>query len=160
MLAANINIDGLAFMETFRDLVGIGGELSDLGRALERAAGSVGFSVTPAESVMWSHEAFQRSDQAAFAEVGVPSLLVNEGFRWTESSVAEATHRMWRWFETRYHTPADDLDQALDFAAARDHCRVVLALIWGVADSKNMPQWNPGTPYAYTRLLSLADQRN
>lgn len=155
-MVANINLDGLAFMAAFEDVVGIGGELSSLGEDLVRAAGQGGVSVTPADGYAWSHEAFQRSDQAAFAEAGVPSILVNEGFRWAGTSVAEATHRVWWWFENRYHTPLDDLDQPLDFEAARDHCRVVGALVRRVASSQTPPEWYQGTPYAYERLLSLA----
>ena len=86
-LVADINIDGLAFLEPFNDVIGIGGELSDLGELLERAVKPLGFEVTAADDVMWGHEAFARSDQAAFAEAGVPSILINEGFNWPSTGV-------------------------------------------------------------------------
>jgi Peptidase family M28 len=156
-LVADINIDGLAFLELFDDMVGIGGELSDLGELLERSVKPLGLEVTMADDVMWGHEAFARSDQSAFAEAGVPSILVNEGFVWHSTSVAEAAHRMWLWFETRYHTPADDLHQPLDFDVARRHCRAILSLVWVVADSSRAPEWRAGSPYAYERLLSKAE---
>ena len=155
-MVANINIDGLAFLETFEDVVGIGGELSDLGRILEDVAAGRGLTVTPAAEIMWSHEAFARSDQAAFAETGVPSILVSEGFRWTSTSFAPAVRQMRRWFETRYHTPFDDLDQPLDFEAAKQHCDVQLDLIRTIANDRREPQWKPGSSYAYQRLLSIA----
>ena len=159
-LVANVNIDGLAFLERFGDVVGIGGELSDLGKMLERTAADKGLSVTPAKEIMWAHEAFARSDQAAFAEAGVPSILISEGFHWSDSPVAEAAHRMWLWFETRYHTPHDDLDQPLDFAASRQHCDLVFAFILAVADHREPPQWVPGSSFAYQRLLSVAEQHD
>lgn len=139
-------------------MVGIGGELSDLGGILEEVAAARGLTVTLAAEIMWSHEAFARSDQAAFAEAGVPSILVSEGFHWTSTSVAEAAHRMWLWFESRYHTPTDDLEQPLDFDAAVQHSDVVLGLTWSVADHPRAPRWKPGSPFAYRRLLSLADE--
>lgn len=157
-LVANVNIDGLAFMESFDDVIGIGAELSSLGEALQRAVKPLGLATTPAESIMWSHEAFARSDQAAFAEAGVPAILVNEGLDWADSTESEAARRLWWWFETRYHSPADDLSQPLDFEVARRHCRAVMALIWLVAESPKAPSWKPGTPYAYQRLLSVAEQ--
>jgi hypothetical protein len=157
-LVANVNIDGLAFLEEFDDVVGIGGELSDLGRILEGTAGALGLMVTPTNEIMWSHEAFARSEQAAFAEAGVPSILVSEGFRWSETPFAEAVHRMWLWFETRYHTPFDDLEQPLDFEASRRHCGVTLAFVCAVADRRTAPQWKPGSSFAYQRLLSMAGQ--
>jgi Zn-dependent M28 family amino/carboxypeptidase len=107
---------------------------------------------------MWNHEAFTRSDQAAFAEAGVPSILVSEGLRWSETPFSEAVHRMWLWFETRYHTPFDDLDQPLDFEASRRHCGLTLAFVYAVADRRTAPQWRPGSSFAYQRLLSMAGQ--
>ena len=159
-LIANVNIDGLAFLESFDDVVGIGGELSDLGRILDETADALGLAVTPTTEIMWSHAAFARSDQAAFAEAGVPSILVSEGFRWPGTPFAEAVHRMWLWFETRYHTPFDDLDQPLDFDASRRHCGVTLAFIWAVADRRTAPQWKPGSSFAYRRLLSMAEHHD
>ncbi len=81
-LMANINVDGLAFLDSFRDVIGIGAELSELGGMLESAARELGVEVGHAEGVVAGHEAYMRSDQAAFAAAGVPAILVNEGFRW------------------------------------------------------------------------------
>lgn len=155
-MVANINVDGLAFLDTFTTVVGIGGELSDLGGLLEDAVRPLGLEVTPVGEVMWSHEAFARSDQAAFAEAGVPSILVVEGLSWRHASRDEARRRLGTWFETRYHDPADDLQQPLDLEASRQHCQAVLALVWTTAEVRDAPQWHPGVPYAYERLLSLA----
>jgi len=155
-LVADVNVDGLAFLEPFNDVVGIGGELSDLGELLTRAVRPLGLEVTDADDIMFSHEAFARSDQAAFAERGVPAILVTEGLDWRSTGSAAAAHRMWQWFETRYHTPADDLDQPLDFEASRQLCGAILALVITVADAPGTPEWRPGSSYAYERLLSLA----
>ena len=155
-MVANINVDGLAFLDTFTTVVGIGGELSDLGGLLKDAVRPLGLEVTPGDEVMWSHEAFARSDQAAFAEAGVPSILVVEGLGWRHAGRDEARRRLGIWFETRYHGPGDDLQQPMELEASRQHCRAVLALIWTVAQARDAPQWHPGVPYAYQRLLSLA----
>jgi hypothetical protein len=155
-LVADINVDGLAFVEPFHDVVGIGGDLSDLGDLLSRAVRPLGLAVTADDDVMWGHEAFVRSDQSAFADRGVPSILVSEGLDWQSTATAEATERMATWFETRYHSPADDLAQPLDFEAARQLSQAILALVIIVADAPRAPEWHPGVPYAYERLLSLA----
>jgi len=156
-MVANINIDGLAFLDGFASVVGIGGELSGLGGLLKRAVRPLGLEVTATDEVLWSHEAFVRSDQVAFAEAGVPSVIVAEGLSWKHASREEALRQLAIWFETRYHRPTDDLDQPLDLEAARQHCQAVLALVWAVADTARAPEWRPGAPYAYQRLLSLAD---
>ena len=113
--------------------------------------------VTPSKGALLGHEAFARSDQAAFAAAGVPAMLINEGFDWAGHTEGEAVHRLWGWFESRYHTPFDDLEQELDFEAATLHCGAILAVAWAVADGPKPPQWRPGAPYAYERMLSLAE---
>jgi Zn-dependent M28 family amino/carboxypeptidase len=155
---ANINVDGLAFFDVFDDVVGIGAELSDLGSMLAEAARALGIEVSRPEEFTWGHEAYARSDQAAFAAAGVPAILVSEGFSWHRTTREEALERAARWLTIVYHTPADDLDQPLDFSASAQHLRVVMALALTVADAPFPPDWHPGVPYAYQRALSLANE--
>jgi hypothetical protein len=157
-LVANVNVDGLAFRESFSDVIGIGGELSDLGEMLAGAARALDLELGGAQELTVGHEAYARSDQAAFAAAGVPAILVNEGFSWQRSSREEAVRQTIAWLAEVYHSPGDDLAQPLDFTASRQHCGVVLALLLAVADSPHAPQWHPGVPHAYQRLLSLADE--
>ncbi len=156
---ANVNVDGLAFQAPFADLVAIGGELSDLGGRLRRAVAPLGLEVAHPPDAMWTQEAYGRSDQLAFAQAGVPSILVSEGFHWPGRTREEALESSIRWMLTRYHTPRDDLSQPIDWDAARLHAAAVLALVVEVADSPVAPEWRPGVRWAYRRLLSLADDR-
>jgi hypothetical protein len=158
-IVANLNVDGLAFHDSFDDLVGIGAELSSLGEMLDRAAGRCGLRVTRPPAEVWSSEAYGRSDQMAFAEAGIPAILVNEGFAWHHATAEQALETSIEWFQRVYHTPSDDLSQPIDFQAARRHCGAILALLMEIADSPKPPRWRPGVPFAYQRLLSLAEER-
>lgn len=158
-IIANVNVDGLAFFEHFGDVIGIGAELSDLGDVLGDAARLLGLEVSPMPTMMGGHAAFARSDQVVFAEAGVPSILVNEGFMWRSTRPAEAIRKTGEWLDAVYHSPRDDLEQPLDFGAGRQHCSVILALVLAVADGRTAPQWRPGVPYAYQRLLTLAEEK-
>ena len=158
-MVANVNIDGLAFHDTFDDVIGVGSELSTLGRDLEVVARYLGLAIGTTSPELWSSESFSRSDQAVFAERGVPSILINEGFSWRHVSRAEAERRTLRWLREIYHSPADDLDQELSWTAARQHAAVVAALVLRLADSRESPEWHPGVSYAYERALSRATER-
>jgi hypothetical protein len=159
-IVANINIDGLAFHDQFSNVVGIGAELSDLERHLRRAATLRGLEVSRPSEIVLGHEAFARSEQAVFAEAGIPAILVNEGFAWIGHSRSQAIEMTAEWFDTRYHSPSDDLGQHLDFSASRDHLALLAALVMMVADADLAPEWKPGVPYAYRRLLMRAqDER-
>ena len=158
-MAADINIDGLAFQDAFDDVVGVGAELSDLGAMLATAARRVGVRVAPPPPEMATSESFARSDQKAFAEAGVPSILVAEGLSWRHAGRAAALRRQLVWLATVYHSPRDDLNQPLDFDAAADHAAVILELAREVAAAGAGPRWRPGTVYEYRRWLSWARGR-
>jgi Zn-dependent M28 family amino/carboxypeptidase len=156
-LVADVNVDGLAFRACVDDLIGIGGELSSLGQTLKRSVEPMSLAVMPCPRSLGGDEAFARSDQIAFAERGVPAILINEGLHWQGFSEEEAILETMAWLDERYHSPQDDLAQPLDFGAAAQHCSAVAAFVRQVADDAIAPEWRPGVEYAYTRLLSLAE---
>ncbi len=155
-MVAAVNVDGLAFLAPFRDLVAIGGALSDLDARLRRAVKPLGLEVARPPDAVWDHVAYSRGDQLAFAEAGVPSVLVVEGFNWPGWRRDDALAAAMTWMAERYHTPQDDLAQPVDYAASAAHCNAILRLVGQLAASPTEPQWNPDSPYAYDRLLSLA----
>jgi Zn-dependent M28 family amino/carboxypeptidase len=158
-MVADVNVDGLAFMDTFADLVAVGSDHSDLDERLEQAVRPLGLTLGVAPRELWLQEGFARSDQLAFAEAGVPAVMVNEGFSWDHLDRRQAVARALEWIVTRYHTPADDLEQELSYAAARLHTQAILALVLTLADDPTPPRWDPQTPYAYERALALARGR-
>lgn len=158
-MVAAVNVDGLAFLGAFNDLVAIGGGLSDLAARLEWAIKPLGLTVSRPPDAIWNHAAYARGDQLAFAEAGVPSVLVLEGFDWPGRSREDAIAAALAWMSDRYHSPRDDLEQPLDFDAAAVHCNAILSFVEQLASSPTEPEWHPGSPYAYERLLSLASDR-
>lgn len=153
-LIANVNVDGLAFTGRFGDVVPVGGELSTLGGIVREVAQRLGLEVArpPAEFELAHWFAF--SDQQAFAEAGVPAVLVNEGFTLDGLSREEAVARAVRWGSRIYHSPDDEPDQPLDFSASEQHAAFLLALVRAIADDTEAPRWTPGSPYALARLHS------
>lgn len=155
-LVADVNVDGLAFMDTFNDVIGVGSERSTLGSALRRVAGARGLEVAPLPPAMATGESFARSDQEAFAQAGIPSILVNEGMRWDHATPEAALRRELLWMATVYHTPKDDLEQPLSLEAAAEHCRLLADLVREIADSRSTPRWRPGSLWEYQYLLRRA----
>ena len=153
-MVAAVNVDGLAFLGPFNDLVAIGADGNDLAAFLARAVRPLGLAVTPPAPELWGRDAALRSDQAAFADAGIPAILTSEGFDQPGLSFAEAVARAQRWMGTTYHQPSDDLAQPLDLAAARDHCQAILALVEELADSAAEPAWTSGATEAYQRALA------
>jgi hypothetical protein len=48
------------------------------------------------------------------------------------------------WETTLYHTPKDDMNQPLNFIAARKCTQVILAVGYEAVNSPDRPAWNPG----------------
>jgi hypothetical protein len=156
---ANLNVDGVAFYDEFRDVVGVGAELSTLGRTLDRVAAELGLAVSPVPATLGALEPFLFSDQQAFAEAGIPAILVTEGFDTVNRRREEALRYAIRWLQTVYHTPFDDLSQPLNFAAAAQHTRVLLALALALTSDAKPPEWLHGVHHAQTRRLSQVEKR-
>lgn len=155
---ANVNVDGLAHFAPFADVVGIGAEKSTLGHTLERVASRHGLEISEVPPLARA-DPFTFSDQAAFAEVGVPALLVNEGLRWSGHTPEEALARYAEWGRTRYHQPSDDLAQPLNFEAARQHVELLADLVLEIANDPEPPRWHPGRPEALAQLRTQAEGR-
>ncbi|MFZ5786164.1 MAG: M28 family peptidase [Acidobacteriota bacterium] len=151
-LVANVNVDGLAFAGRFRDVVPIGGELSTLGGVVREVAAKAGLEIARPPAAFEHAHWFAFSDQQAFAEAGVPAVLVNEGFTLDGVSTDEAVARAVRWGSRIYHSPDDEPDQPLDFSSCEQHVGLLVELVRSVADDPQPPRWHPGSPYALARL--------
>ncbi len=156
---ASINIDGMAIYDTFNDVVGIGAELSTLAKFLERAAIKNGLSVSPIPKGFLQAETFARSDQIAFAQAGIPAMLITEGLNWDHFTRAEAIDKRIAWQKERYHTPFDDLSQPINFQAVWQHARLLETFCREIANDPDTPEWYKGVPYLYPRLQSRAEKR-
>jgi len=156
---ANINIDGLAMFDRFKNVVGVGAELSTLGEYLEKVAAERGYYVSRIPSQFNDSESFARSDQIAFAKAGIPAILIAEGYDGHDLSQSEILRRMFNWMKTIYHSPFDDLQQPINYTAVLQHCRFICNFCYSLADSRFEINWKPGTPYINARLRSFAEKR-
>lgn len=156
---ANLNVDGLGIIDTFDDVVGVGSEYSTLDALLRHIAGELGLSVSAIPPDIDVHEAFSSSDQIAFAQVGIPSVLVMEGHRYRNLTEDAGFRRFVEWGETRYHRPSDDASQPVNAAAVRQHAAFLLAFLAGLVNTYEPPQWITGARYINARLQSLAEEQ-
>lgn len=158
-MVANINVDGLAFMDRFRDVIGVGAERSELGDQLRKVAEAAGVHLAETPPGMASSESFARSDQLVFAEAGIPSILINEGMHWEHAGPDIALRRELVWLATIYHSPQDDLKQFINYQAAAQQCDLLASFIRAVADARKKPRWKSGSRWEYRSLLMKAREK-
>ena len=156
---ANINIDGIALFSDFKSVVGIGSEFSTLSEYLNTSAIRFAIAMDDIPPQFKQFEAFNRSDQIAFASAGIPSMLVLEGIKNKNYSEVEVLTAFIDYMTSRYHTPFDDLNQKIDYDAAVQHTQVLFDLIYSISNSDTEPEWYEDAPYINARLRSIAERK-
>jgi len=156
---ANINIDGISMFEPFREVIGVGGEMSSLGSLLTSFTAKSGIQALGDSQVKNAQSLFTRSDQIVFARAGIPSILVIEGNAYQSSDPQAGQNRMKQWVKNIYHTPFDDLSQPINYAAVEQHVMLLKNFLRSVAAVEQQIEWKPGIPYRVERFRSRAENR-
>jgi Peptidase family M28/PA domain len=149
-MVANINIDIMPGMRyDSKDLMAIGGELSNLHKNAEFATHSTGYSLSG--DVFPERNYFSRGDHYSFALQGVPAIQLRNGL--DGDDVAR------RWIETRYHTPLDNFDQPIDYGAGVRAAGTIFMLGYDVAQQEDPPAWNIDDPFVEKVLQPNRERR-
>src|SRR5581483_11000390 len=143
-IAADINMDGISFVYDFRDIVAFGAEHSSLAQQVSDVAHHMGLQVSP--DPMPEQVIFIRSDQYSFVKRGIPSVMISEGFQTVDPKL-DGKQMSLDWMSNYYHTPRDDMNQPLNFTAARKATQIDLAIGYEVAESADRPKWNSGDSF-------------
>jgi Peptidase family M28 len=140
-LAANINLDMLRPIFPLNILTCLAVDESSLGVTVREVGRSLGIEIRP--DMEPERNLFRRADHYNFVRVGVPAIGFIFGYNL--GSAEEQVYR--RWYAERYHKPADDVDQPIDFAAAAKFNRFFEQLATTVANADSRPAWNSNSPY-------------
>ncbi|MFP4370172.1 MAG: M28 family peptidase [Candidatus Kapaibacterium sp.] len=156
---ANINIDGLAFIDEFESVIGIGAKLSTLNEHLKNAALRLDLEVVDIPPGFEDSESFNRSDQIAFAKAGVPSMLIMDGTEYRNTTSNAGMNRIVDYISDYYHTPFDDTNLSMNVKAAMQHISIIAEMAIEAGNAANTPYWTEGTDYLNYRLQSEAEKR-
>ena len=156
---ANINIDGIAFIDEFKSIIGVGSELSNLEEYLRKMSQKFDISVKKIPKEFYSNEAFNRSDQISFAKAGIPSILILDSPEYTNLDRATAIEKIIYYNEVVYHSPFDDLSIEIDYNAVAKHTNIISAFIFEISSLKNEIKWNKNVSYNFVRLQAIAEKR-
>ncbi|MEA3001624.1 MAG: hypothetical protein QOH81_412 [Sphingomonadales bacterium] len=136
-MAAMINLDQLRPLFPLDLLTMLAVDRTSLGEAARRVAARMGIRIQadpePERGLL------QRADHWPFLQAGVPAT----GFIFGYVPGTEAERRYRLWYRTRYHHPADDVTQPMDFAAAARFNAFFYRLVEAVADGGERPRFIP-----------------
>jgi hypothetical protein len=156
---ANINIDGIAFIDNFKSVVGIGSNLSDLGNQIDKTTEKLGLYQENFPQEFKEIESFNRSDQIVFASCGIPAVMVMDGTDYEHINRNIGLARLREYMFSVYHSPFDDLKQLINYDAAMQHIDFLINFITDTANSENEPEWKEWTNYNYERMKLKNEKR-
>jgi hypothetical protein len=141
-IVANINIDGApGLFYAMKDLVVLGIEDSSLQQEVQSAAKRIGYSLSP--DPMPEETGFIRSDQYSFVQQGIPAVEIGDGIESIDAKI-DGLKVQKEWLVTKYHTPLDNMDQALDYSSGAKAAGVNFLVGYDVAQQDATPTWNKG----------------
>lgn len=156
---ANLNVDGLAYIDKFKTIIPIGAGMSSLDETVNKVAKKNNLSISTIPPEFLQQESFELSDQVAFAKAGVPSLLIYDGVDYEKVPKDEAIKELIHYSTDIYHTPFDDLNQNINYDATIQHLKIIFEVCFEIANSDTAPEWKKGSPYYNARLRSRAEKR-
>jgi Zn-dependent M28 family amino/carboxypeptidase len=139
---ANINIDGVAVIDEFQSIISIGGKFSTLDRIIRETALEFELVLEEFSEAITETESFNKSDQVAFANAGVPACMILDGTYYKNFSENEGIDILYDYFVNRYHKPIDDKSQHINYNAVKQHIAFLTKFSLNVANSYTSPQWN------------------
>lgn len=141
-IVANVNIDGApGLLVSVKDIVPLGAEHSSINDDVTSTAKLLGLDISP--DPLPEEVSFIRSDQYSFVLQGVPAVSIKHGVKAIDPKV-NALEVKKKWLVTRYHTPADNMEQPMDFDSAAKMTVVNFMVGYEVAQRDAAPTWNKG----------------
>lgn len=138
-IAANINLDQLRPLFPLEILTVHA--LDDTSLGADATAVATGMQINVQNDPEPERNLVMRTDHWNFLQADIPAINFVFGFQ--PGSESERIYR--QWYREGYHTPKDDLEQKIDWAAAAKFNRFYYRLVAKVADGETKPTWNAGS---------------
>jgi hypothetical protein len=154
-IAANINYDGGNIWGHTHDVTFVGLGKSTLDQLVKMISEEQGRVVKPDQFP--SRGYFYRSDQFSFAKTGVPAIYLDPGMDFVDRPAGWGKAQIDHFTEVNYHQPSDEYEDSWNFDGAVVDAQLGFWTGLAVANSDEMPTWNPGDEFEAARLKALAE---
>lgn len=135
-IVGNVDLDMPLLLYPFSDVIAFGADHSTIARFVAEAAAPLQIQLSP--DPMPEEGVFTRSDHYQFVKQGVPAVFLATG-------MASGGEKIWgEYLSGTYHSPRDDLSQAIDWVAAARFSDLNYRITRAMADSETPPMWYAG----------------
>ncbi|MGI9627038.1 MAG: M28 family metallopeptidase [Longimicrobiales bacterium] len=146
---AAINMDGMLVTGPTHDITVVGYGNSELDDLLSAAAATTNRTLVPDPEPEKGY--FYRSDHFPFSKVGIPSLYTDGGVDDVEHGAEWGLAQREDYVANRYHTPADEFDEAWSLGGAVADLRLLYTLGYELVQSDAWPNWREGNEFKAAR---------
>jgi Zn-dependent M28 family amino/carboxypeptidase len=153
-IAANINLDSGNIFGRTEDVVYIGLGKSSLDEVLRNQAAKQGRTVVGDQFP--DKGSFYRSDQLSFARIGVPAIYLHGGTKFRGRPETWGKEKVEAWEAAHYHQASDELTPDWNFDGMVEDARLVFEAGLQIANTDQLPAWNPGDEFEAARKSALA----
>lgn len=153
-IAANINLDGGNIFGRSEEVVYIGMGKSSLDEVVRALAAKQGRTVVGDQFP--DKGSFYRSDQFNFARIGVPAIYLDTGTKFRGRPADWGTEKIEAWEAAHYHQASDELTPAWNFEGMIEDARLSFEAGLQIANTVQLPAWNPGDEFEAARKSALA----
>ncbi len=153
-IAANINYDGGNIWGRATEVAFIGHGKSSLDRVVERYAARQDRTVVGDQFP--DRGFYYRSDQFNFAKIGVPAVYLDTGTKFRGKPPEWGKQQIEAWEATQYHQPSDELTPDWNFDGMIEDAQLGFFVGLDIAQSPELPAWNPGDEFEAARKAALA----
>ena len=153
-IAANINYDGGNVHGRTSDLTEIGLGKSSLDAVVQAVAARQGRRLMGDQFP--DRGFFYRSDQFSFAKIGVPAIHPEAGIEFIGKPAGWGKEQAEEYERHRYHQPSDEFDPKWTYDGMIEDAQLGFYTGLTVANTPQMPTWNPGDEFEAARKKALA----
>jgi hypothetical protein len=155
LMVANINFELGNVWGRTRDVIVYGLGKSELDDWLAAAARSQNRTIRGEQDVRagW----YYRSDQIAFARIGVPAIWFKSGVDFIGREPGWGEQQYADWIEHKYHQPSDEVEPGWNLEGLTEDAQLAFRLAAAVATADDTPTWYPGDEFEALRQAALAD---
>lgn len=157
-IAANLNYDSGNIWGHTSDITYVGMGKTSIDEIVMLIAGEQGRVVKPDQFADRGY--FYRSDQFNFAKIGVPAMYVTTGTDFVDRPEGWGAAQVSQYIDAKYHQPSDEYDPSWNLEGMIKDALVGFWTGLAIANSDEMPVWNPGDEFEAARLEALAAEQD
>jgi Zn-dependent M28 family amino/carboxypeptidase len=151
-ISLDLNYDMLLPVGVPTAIGAAGSERTSFYPVVESTAKAFGFTIQPDQQPMAGH--YYRSDHFSFARVGIPAFSVEQGTLFDGKTPEWGKAQFEDYVAHRYHQPADEYNDAMDFGGNAKLARFGFILGWEASSLPAAVSWQPGDEFEAARRKS------